>query len=1328
MYSHLRHASAAALLLLAFALTNSWPFLYVSAAFNPAAVGLGGGPNRLPQLSGAAAVEQLRQQGTYQALAEAVAVTRANREPNALIGQQTKLTANDGAAEDFFGNAVAVSGNTAVIGAPGDDVVAQVQGSAYVFVRSGGGWTQQARLNALDGAAFDNFGTAVAINGESVVIGAPSNNGNKGAVYVFVRNGAAWSQQAKLSAADGMALDYFGYTVAVSGETLAAGAYGDDANRGSAYVFVRNGVVWNQQAKLTVADGLAQDYFGISIALSGDTLAAGAFGDDIGASAERGSAYVFTRNGLTWSQQQKLTAGDGAAGDFFGNSVALSGDTLVAGAAQDDFNKGSAYVFTRSGAVWNQQAKLTANDGVAGDRFATAVAISGATVAVGASSTNIGGTQQQGAAYVFARNGAAWLQQAKLTAAEGVQQDQFGIAIAVDGDAVVAGTYGADVGVNLFQGAAYAFTVSGALAQQQIITAADGGALDYFGVAVAVSGNTAVIAAAYDDIAGNTDQGAIYVYVRSGATWNLQQKLSAGDGAANDAFGSAVAISGDTIAVGAYSDDIGTNQNQGSVYIFARNGAAWSQQAKLVNGFGAAEDFFGWSVAISGNTLVIGAYRAGAPTHPDQGVAFVFVRSGVTWASQALLTPTGAPDVARFGWSVAVSGNTTVIGATYGEGSNFGQGAAYVFARSGVTWSQQQKLTAADGALGDFFGHAVSLDGETLVVSASGDDVGANQDQGSAYVFVRNGAAWSQQQKLLAADGASTDLFGGAVALSGEGLVVGAYLDKIISVGEGSAYLFVRSGTTWEQRQKLKAPSGGGVEDHFGFAVAISGDTVVAGVPGAIVNVNQDQGKAYIFAGGACPAISINPASLANGTVSTSYNQTITAVGGTGPYDFTVSLGTLPPGLTLSASGLLSGTPVTAGTFNFTVTATAATLCPGSRTYTLIVNGPCPALVVNPASLSVGMLGQVYNQAFITSGGAPGYSFLVSAGTLPPNLVLSAAGVLSGTPTSAGNFHFTIQTTDNNGCQGTRLYTLTINLNPPPPAAPAVKGDFDGDGKTDLAAWTGASGNWAVINSGSNITTNTLWGAGYGPYHDVIVPGDYDGDGKADHAIWRGADSIWYIRKSSDGSFILDLWGANYAPYFDVPTPGDFDGDGKTDLAVWRPGNGTWYIKRSSNHSQLIEVWGQQGDTPVAADYDGDGKTDLAVWRPTEGNWLLKQSSGGTATILWGAGYAPYFDVPVPADYDGDGKADLAIWRGQDSLWYIRPSATPNTPLLQLWGANYAPYNDVPVPGDYDGDGQADIAVWRPTTGTWYVLKSANGTTLVQQHGQPGDVPVPKVQ
>jgi len=475
-----------------------------------------------------------------------------------------------------------------------------------------------------------------------------------------------------------------------------------------------------------------------------------------------------------------------------------------------------------------------------------------------------------------------------------------------------------------------------------------------------------------------------------------------------------------------------------------------------------------------------------------------------------------------------------------------------------------------------------------------------------------------------------------------------------------------------------------------------------------------------------CATITVNPANptLPAGVTGTTYNQNFTATGGTGPYTFGVSAGALPTGLTLNAVGLLSGTPTVVGIFNFTVQATGASGCTGTRAYTLTINQGCLGItiIINPATLVTGFVGKTYSQTLTATGGAAPYSFAVTAGSLPNGFTLASSGALTGLPTATGTFNFTVTATDANGCTNTRAYALSIRTR--------VKADFDGDGKTDLSVFRPSAvdpvPNWLALSSLNSQALNFSWGGGYAPYFDVPVPGDYDGDGEADYAIWRGADTFWYIRRSSDAQPVLVFYGANFAPYFDIPTPGDFDGDGKTDIAVFRR-SGTWFVRRSSDGGDTIVNHGQEGDVPLAADFDGDGKCDFGVFRPSAvtDNWRILQSSTNTVvSYQWGGGYAPFFDVPVPADYDGDGKADLAIWRGADSIWYIRPSASPNNPILDLWGANYAPYNDIPTPGDYDGDGKADIAVFR-RTGTWFVKRSSNGTNLIQDQGQQGDLPLP---
>ena len=394
-----------------------------------------------------------------------------------------KTSKLDGVEGDKFGYAVAVEGDIAVIGAYEDDGNGADSGAAYVFTRVEGVWTQAAKLTASDGAAYDNFGISAAVDDDTVVVGAPGNDGagaDSGSVYVFVKPTGGWAtstETAKLTASDGAALDYFGYSVAVDGDTVLVGAYQDDDDEndsedsGSAYVFTKPNssggwADWDpmadtETAKLTASDGADDDWFGVSVALDGNTAVIGAPGDD-DKGIDSGSAYVFVKPSGAWAdgnETGKLTASGGAAQDNFGYSVAVDVDTLevggaevevatvVVGAYQHDpidpdsdpdsplylLDAGAAYVFTRdSGGVWDSGEKLTADDGDALDYFGYSVAVDVDTVVVGAYGDDDNGSAS-GSAYVFTRDSnGEWIQTKKLTDEDGKAGDWFGYSVAVD--------------------------------------------------------------------------------------------------------------------------------------------------------------------------------------------------------------------------------------------------------------------------------------------------------------------------------------------------------------------------------------------------------------------------------------------------------------------------------------------------------------------------------------------------------------------------------------------------------------------------------------------------------------------------------------------------------------------------------------------------------------------------------------------------------------------------------------------------------------------------------------------------------------------------------
>lgn len=328
--------------------------------------------------------------------------------------------------------------------------------------------------------------------------------------------------------------------------------------------------------------------------------------------------------------------------------------------------------------------------------------------------------------------------------------------------------------------------------------------------------------------------------------------LIAGDAATNDRYGSAVAIDGNTLVIGANQHRTARGAQAGAVYVYVRDGnGQWMPQAQITAADGHKTDLFGYSVAIAGDTILIGARYVNLGGLSDVGAAYVFVRAtgGTTWTQQAKLTAADAADGANFGYSVALSGNTAVIGAFMDNAGFPLSGSAYVFVRIGNTWSQQAKLIASDGALGDELGYSVAVDGDTAAITAFSADITPGTNNGAVYVFARDpgGPSWSQQQKLIASQTEAGASFGAGLAIAGDTLIAGApFQDGSSGFSEGAAYVFVRSGAIWEQRDILVAsqPDGTGA---FGLSVALNGSRAAIAAPYAQSDTAREAGTVYVF-------------------------------------------------------------------------------------------------------------------------------------------------------------------------------------------------------------------------------------------------------------------------------------------------------------------------------------------------------------------------------------------------------------------------------------------------------------------------------------------------
>jgi hypothetical protein len=707
------------------------------------------------------------------------------------IAQQTYLKAHNRDLNDKFGCAVAVSGDTVVIGAKYEnssatgvngtpDVAATRAGAAYVFVRSGTTWVQQAYLKPSHVNAHDEFGWAVAIAGDTVVVGATREDSSttgvnstpnesakdSGAAYIFVRNGTNWSQQAYLKANQVTANDAFGRAVAMSGDTVVVGAPNEflDENGvppvpGAAYVFVRSGTTWTQQARLQAPQGGSGREFGSSVAVDRDTLIVGAMRDAGGATGVTGSpkdhaqvggaAYVFVRSGTVWTQQAYFKASQITAGDRFGHSVAISGDTAVVGALFEDSSStgvnstpnesatdaGAAYIFVRSGTTWTQQAYLKAHQVTGGDYFGRWVTLTGDTVVVGAFMEDSGTTGvnsvpdesavSSGAAYVFVRRGTSWFQHTYLKAPTVKAGHEFGHAVAVSDDTLVVGATFDDISTSR-GGAAYVYTGLRPPAFVETVTPAG---TDWVSREPARRWRALAFSRDGQRLLAAVDGGRLQVSTDAGATWTPCAPERAWLAVASSADGSRLVAAVDR-------GPLFRSADAGVTWVECAPGRAWSGLATSADGLRLAAVADGAPIQLSTNAGVSwaavdkGRFWKGIALSADgqtlaaiveDGPVLVSTNGGGTWT----------PRTEAKAWtSVAASADGSVLAATVWDGPVF------LSSDSGLTWNPWTT---------DRFWHAVSCsaDGRRLIAAETLGRLHLSHDSGLTWTEHLDNRDWA---------------------------------------------------------------------------------------------------------------------------------------------------------------------------------------------------------------------------------------------------------------------------------------------------------------------------------------------------------------------------------------------------------------------------------------------------------------------------------------------------------------------------------------------------------------------------------------------------------
>lgn len=798
------------------------------------------------------------------------------------VTQMKKLLSDSPQASSYFGNSFAIQGDVAVVGAANEDISGYTDlGAVYVFYRnftSGtpDDWQLAKKILCPDTASNINFGRSVAISGSHIFVGA---NG-VGAVYIFERNTGginSWGQVKKIINNDGVN-GIWGEHIAAHGDVLVIGSQSADLvgnnNEGAAFVFYRNqggAESWGQVQKLTASDAAAGDNLGIGVSIYNDIIAVGAPFADISNNTngsqndDQGAVYLFYRNtgGVdNWGELKKISAADGSASDLFGSSISLSDDTLAVSSHYADINdhpnQGAVYLFARNqGDIsnnWGLVKKIVSNDGVAANNFGVSVALSHDILAVGSSYGTLN-TATEGTVYLFARNdgGAdAWGQIKEIAASDGQSEAHFEN-VALDGNTLLVTAPRHDAGTN-DSGAAYIFGLQGTGWAQ----AGKGSAAEYpdskEGSAIALDGDYLVTGAPGYDFKDGVDFGQVNIYRRNynGADgWGSFKILGSPVTTAGEAFGQAVSISDDTIAVGA--------PGTGKVYIFLRNAGgvvnSWGHFATISGTTGAK---FGYTLSLHGDLLAVGA----PSTDNNAGAVYLYERNKGGAENWGLVQTIAAPAAgAQFGLSLGLDAGSLIVGAPYANSN----GAAYLYMRNEGgpdAWGLYRTLTALDAAADDHFGWSVSISDDTAAVGSPDDDNIIGVDAGSVYLFLRNQGginAWGQKTLLTDPRSVAGERFGFSVDINKDTVLAGNPRAKVgDNLVQGSATVYERNTggfDAWGRVQRILAGDGR-ADDRFGYAVALSDRFLAVGASSADVAVNNNNsdvlmlpnsGAAYIY-------------------------------------------------------------------------------------------------------------------------------------------------------------------------------------------------------------------------------------------------------------------------------------------------------------------------------------------------------------------------------------------------------------------------------------------------------------------------------------------------
>lgn len=791
-------------------------------------------------------------------------VTFVAKDLNGWIQQQKFSPIDAPKSGGFYVSALSGDGLTllaAEVGAPGERYGT---GRAYIYEYYDQVWRMTAEITAPDGREFERFGHGAALSsdGTIAVIGSPASehptDSRAGKAYVFLKQSDnTWLQHQVVDPYDGTANNWYGSVIAITpdGNKIAIGAF----KKPGVYIYVRDGSQWVFQQKLTTA--VETNGFGISVGFSSDgqTLAVGAHMEIVGGLWGNGAVYVYIQSGATWTLQATILQSDSNQSyRNFGNEIALSsdGNTLAVGAQFDNqagVNAGAVYIFTRSGSVWTQQQKIVPS-APAGDALGMHVKISpdGNTLFLSTTYRTVGGVANAGAVYIFTRSGVLWTQQVLITSPDIRSDGRFGnrVFLSNDGQRFITSQV-TSTATPFVLSCFYAYEKNGAswdMKQRALPVSSRAG--DRIGFTlVADDGLTVVAVSAYLHQPTNAASGAVYIYRRKGHRFILQTKLYPEVNAASDFFGHELTMSGDGLhlLVGAYGTDVGV-ANSGSVFYYAYESNRWRLKQVIQSPNPTSNGGFGVQLQVSpdGQTVIIGEYLGNG----GRGAAYIFTRSGSTWSLQAQLT---APDAAIGDWfgretAINASVNCIAVIATNAVSAFTGStGRIYVYRKIDNAWVLENTLTPFATNMGSFGRRCLINPQGTVLMAGTAAFDGRATDAGGVHLFSRMNGAWTYRDTIYANDPQASASFGARLVTNEDftGMLVSATLhDSVRGVDSGAVYFYDLNMFDLEEVNKVSAPIGW-PSTHFASSAALSSDGQML-VIGSI-NDNSNTGCAYVY-------------------------------------------------------------------------------------------------------------------------------------------------------------------------------------------------------------------------------------------------------------------------------------------------------------------------------------------------------------------------------------------------------------------------------------------------------------------------------------------------